>query len=122
MASGDLDNDGDADVIISQTNGAPIILRNNGTKNHWLGIDLRGGAKSAPNGEGARIVVTEANGRKQFFNQSNSGSYLAAHDSRLLVGLGNEASVTQIEIRWTSGKIQTLENPSIDRYHLIKEK
>ncbi|MEJ7862763.1 MAG: CRTAC1 family protein, partial [Pyrinomonadaceae bacterium] len=122
MASGDLDNDGDADVIISQTNGAPIILRNNGTKNHWLGIDLRGGAKSAPNGEGARIVVTEANGRKQFFNQSNSGSYLAANDSRILVGLGNAASVKQIEIRWTSGKIQTLENPSIDRYHLIKEK
>ncbi|MBA3335751.1 MAG: CRTAC1 family protein [Acidobacteria bacterium] len=122
MASGDLDNDGDADVIISQTNGAPIILRNNGTKNHWLGIDLRGGAKSAPNGEGARIVVTEASGRKQFFNQSNSGSYLAANDSRILVGLGNAASVKQIEIRWTSGKIQTLENPSIDRYHLIKEK
>jgi len=122
MTSGDLDNDGDADVIISQTNGAPVILRNNGTKNHWLGIDLRGGAKSAPNGEGARIVVTEASGRKQFFNQSNSGSYLAANDSRILVGLGNAASVKQIEIRWASGKVQTLENPSIDRYHLIKEK
>jgi hypothetical protein len=122
MAAGDLDNDGDADVIISQTNGAPVILRNDGTKNHWIGVDLRGGAKSSANGEGARIVVTDAGGRKQFFDASNSGSYLAANDPRILVGLGAAASVKQIEIRWTSGKIQTLENPAIDRYHLVREK
>ncbi|MDQ3132404.1 MAG: CRTAC1 family protein [Acidobacteriota bacterium] len=122
MAAGDLDNDGDTDVIISQTNGAPVILRNNGTKNHWIGIDLRGGAKSPPNGDGARIIVTDANGRKQFFDASNSGSYLAANDPRIIVGLGVAASVKQIEIRWTSGKVQTLENPLIDRYHSINEK
>ncbi len=120
MAAGDLDNDGDTDIIISQTNGAPVVLRNDGMKNHWLGIDLRG-SKSAPNGEGARIVVTDGNSRKQFFDASNSGSYLAANDPRIIVGLGAAASVKQIEIRWTSGKIQTLENPAIDRYHLIKE-
>jgi hypothetical protein len=122
MAAGDFDNDGDTDVVISQINGAPVVLRNNGTKNHWLGLDLRGGAKSAANGEGARIIVTDANGRKQFFDASNSGSYLAANDARILVGLGNAASVRQIEIRWTSGKSQTLVNPAIDRYHLINEK
>ena len=47
MAAGDLDNDGDTDVVIAQTNGAPVILRNDGTKNHWIGIDLRGGKKRA---------------------------------------------------------------------------
>jgi len=122
MAAGDLDNDGDTDVIISQTDGAPVILRNNGTKNHWLGLDLRGGVKSAPNGEGARIIVTDASGRKQTFDASNSGSYLAASDPRILVGLGGAASVKQIEIRWTSGKVQPLENPAIDRYHTVNEK
>ncbi|MEO7674731.1 MAG: CRTAC1 family protein, partial [Pyrinomonadaceae bacterium] len=121
MAAGDLDNDGDTDVIIAQTGGKPVVLRNNGTKNHWIGIDLRG-TKSAANGEGSRVVVTEANGRKQIFHASNSGSYLAANDWRILVGLGNVASVRQIEIRWTSGKIQTLENPVTDCYHLIREK
>ncbi|MDQ3751127.1 MAG: CRTAC1 family protein [Acidobacteriota bacterium] len=121
MAAGDLDNDGDTDVVISQTNGTPVVLRNNGTKNHWIGIDLRG-AKSAPNGEGARVIVTDANGRKQFFDANNSGSYLAANDSRIIVGLGNAASVKQIEIRWTSGKVQTLESPAIDRYHTVNEK
>lgn len=121
MASGDLDNDGDSDIVIVQIGNAPVILRNNGTKNHWIGIDLRG-VKSAPNGEGARIVLTEANGRKQFFDQSNSGSYLAANDQRIIVGLGSGDSVRRIEIRWTNGKIQTLENPAIDRYYSINEK
>jgi hypothetical protein len=121
MAVGDLDNDGDTDVVIAQTNGAPVILRNNGTKNRWLGIDLRG-EKSAPNGEGARVVLTDANGRKQIFDASNSGSYLAANDARILVGLGLVEAVKRVEIRWTSGKIQVLENPAIGRYHLVKEK
>ena len=83
---------------------------------------MRGGVKSAPNGEGARIIVTDASGRKQFFDQSNSGSYLAASDPRIIVGLGGAASVKQIEIRWTSGKVQTIENPAINLYHLIREK
>nr|MBA4183100.1 CRTAC1 family protein [Acidobacteriota bacterium] len=122
MAAGDLDNDGDTDVVISQINGAPVVLRNNGTKNHWIGIDLRGGVKSAVNGEGARVIVTDASGSKQSFDASNSGSYLAANDPRIIVGLGSAASVKQIEIRWTSGKVQTLENPAIDRYYLIHEK
>ena len=80
------------------------------------------GSKSAPNGEGAKIIVTDAGGKKQFFDASSSGSYLSANDARILAGLGAAASVKQIEIRWTSGKIQTLENPAIDRYHLINEK
>jgi len=121
MASGDLDNDGDTDVIIAQTNGAPLILKNNGTKNHWLGIDLRG-EKSAPRGEGARVVVTDANGKKQIFDATNSGSYLAANDARILIGLGAVEAVKRVEIRWSSGKTQMLENPSIDRYHLVREK
>ncbi len=121
LAIGDLDNDGDTDIVIAQTDGSPVVLRNNGTKNHWLGIDLRG-EKSAPNGEGSHVIVTNGAGRKQFFDVSNSGSYLSANDSRVLVGLGENASVRSVEIRWSSGKIQTIENPAIDRYHLVREK
>lgn len=121
MACGDLDNDGDADIVISQTDGTPVILKNNGTKNHWIGFDLRG-SKSAPNGEGARIIVTDSKNKKQTFDLSNSGSYLSANDARLLVGLGETASLKSVEIRWNGGKSQMLDNLEIDRYHTVKEK
>lgn len=120
MAAGDLDNDGDTDVVIAQTDGSPLILRNEGTKNHWIGFNLKG-EKSAPAGEGARIVVTVDKG-KQIFDVSCSGSYLSSNDARVLVGLGELASIKSVEVRWASGKIQKVENPEIDRYHLISEK
>ena len=116
-----MDNDGDTDIVLSQTDGTPVILRNGGTKNHWLGLNLQG-EKSASMGEGARVIVTDEKDKKQFFDVSCSGSYLSSNDSRVLVGLGENASVKSIEIRWSSGKVQKLENPEINRYHLVKEK
>lgn len=120
LAAGDLDNDGAVDFVIAQTDGAPVILRNNGTKNNWLGINLRG-EKSTKNGEGTRLIITDASGKRRVFDASNAGSYLSASDNRILIGLGDVAAVKTIEIRWTSGTIQKIENPQINRYHTIKE-
>ena len=121
MAGGDLDNDGDVDLVIAQTDGAPVILRNNGTKNHWIGVDLRG-AKNGANGEGSRVTVTDAAGKKQIFDVSAAGSYLSSNDLRIIAGLGASAAVKSIEIKRPGGKIQIIENPPVDRYTVIKEK
>lgn len=125
LAVGDLDNDGDDDVVISQTDGAAVILRNDGgkagPKNHWIGISLRG-VMSTSGGEGSRVVVTDSAGRKQVFDVSGAGSYLAANDPRIIAGLGPSAAVRSIYIRWPNGKTQVIENPAVDRYHKILEK
>jgi enediyne biosynthesis protein E4 len=118
---GDLNNDGQVDVVIGVLNDAPIILRNDGTKNHWLGIRLVG-ASSNRDGIGSRVIVRESGGRQQSFDVSTSGSYLSANEPRIIAGLGASISVNNVEVRWPSGRIQTIPKPEIDRYITINER
>jgi hypothetical protein len=119
-AFGDLDNDGDTDIVIGVVEGSPVILRNDGTRNHWLGISLAG-VKANRNGIGARITLLDGSGRQQTSEMTNAGSYLSSSDTRLIFGLGATTSVKAIEIRWPGGRVQKIANPSIDRYLIIKE-
>lgn len=119
-AFGDLDNDGDTDIIMCVVEGAPVILRNEGTRNHWLGISLAG-AKYNREGLGARITLTDASGRQQTQEVTRAGSYLSSNDPRALFGLGVATSLKSIEIRWPKGSIQRIPNPPLDRYLTIKE-
>ncbi len=87
-AFGDLNNDGQVDVVMGTLEGPPLVLKNNGTKNHWIGISLVG-ARSNRTGIGARITVTHDAGKKQIFDATTSGSYLSSNDARIIVGLGH---------------------------------
>src|SRR6185369_13501010 len=99
---------------------APVVLRNAGTPHHWIGIALSG-TKSNRSGIGARVTVTNATGQKQIFDAGTAGSYLSSNDPRIVVGLGNAKGVRSIEVRWPSGKVQTIANPAIDRYiHIVE--
>jgi hypothetical protein len=117
-AFGDIDNDGDTDIIIGVSDGPPLILSNNGTRNHWIGLELEG-VKSNRSCIGARITATEASGRKQIYDVTNAGSYISSSDLRVIMGLGAAARVESIEIRWPDRQVQTISNPAIDRYHTI---
>jgi hypothetical protein len=114
-AFGDLNNDGHVDAVIAVLDDAPVILRNQGTTNHWLGIELLG------RGIGARVTVTIVSGPKQIFDVSTVGSYLSSNDPRILVGLGSSRGVRSVEVKWPSGKVQTITNPTIDKYIRIEE-
>jgi hypothetical protein len=120
LAVGDLNNDGQPDIAIGVLDSPPVILKNNGSKNHWIGLSLVG-AKSNRSGLGARIIVADAAGRKRIYDATTAGSYLSSSDPRVLIGLGASASISSIEILWPSGRTQAIENPAIDRYHTIKE-
>jgi hypothetical protein len=119
-AFGDLNNDGQIDVVIGSLDDVPVVLRNNGTKNHWLGLSLVG-SKSNRNGIGARITISDSTGRKQIFDANTSGSYLSANDPRIIVGLGAATSVRKVEVSWPSGNVQTVTEPQLDRYLVINE-
>jgi len=122
-AFGDLNNDGQVDVVIASLDGAPVVLRNDGaksgTKNHWLGLSLIG-SKSNRNGIGARVTVTDGVGKKQIFDVNTSGSYLASNDPRIIVGLG-VTSVRKVDVNWPSGMVQVITEPQLDRYLVIYE-
>jgi enediyne biosynthesis protein E4 len=120
-AFGDIDNDGDTDVLLVQTDGPALLLRNEGTRNRWMGLRLAcaGGNRQCL---GARVTVTDSGGVRQIFDVSAAGSYLASNDARLLVGLGERASVRSIEVRWPGGKTQTLTELPLNTYTTIGEK
>jgi hypothetical protein len=120
-AIGDIDNDGDPDIVIGVIGGPPVVLRNNGTKNHWIGVALVG-SRSNRNGLGARVTVTDGSGRKRIFDATNAGSYLSSSDSRILIGLGSAGSVRSVEVRWPTLRTQSVVAPGVDRYITITER
>jgi hypothetical protein len=120
MAVGDYDNDGDADVLVSNNGEAPLLLRNEGgNRNHWLGLQLIA-TKSNSSAVGAHITW-QAGGVKRTRLKTAGGSYLASHDPRELLGLGAASKVETLEIRWPSGTIDKLSNIPVNTYLKLVE-
>lgn len=119
-AFGDLDNDGDPDVILVNQNDRAIVLENTGaTGHHWIGVRTRG-TKSNRDGVGARVEVHAGKLRRVREVQAG-GSYLSGNDPRILFGLGERASVDSVVIAWPSGLKETRKGLAMDRYHLLTE-
>ncbi|MCZ6691862.1 MAG: CRTAC1 family protein [Planctomycetota bacterium] len=119
-AFGDLDNDGDLDVVISAMDGAPMLLENRGgNRKSWLEIRLIG-TWSNREGAGARIVATC--GRRRFVREATrSGSYCSSNDPRVHFGLGNAVVVDLLEVHWPSGTLQRFSSVPVSREIKIHE-
>lgn len=113
-ASGDFNNDGWADVVMSVIGGRPQMFMNRGGAQHFLVLSLRG-TRSNRDGLGARVRV---NGQTQY--ATTAGSYLSASDKRLLFGLG-AAESAKVEIWWPSGLRQTLKEVRADQFLEVRE-
>jgi hypothetical protein len=109
-AFGDLDNDGDMDVVVSNVGQKAFVLRNEGgNRGNWLAIRAVG-RTSNRDGIGCRVKVVSVSGLTQHFTVTTAVGYLSASDKRLLVGLGADSAAKTVEIRWPSGIVQTFEN------------
>jgi enediyne biosynthesis protein E4 len=120
-AFGDLDNDGDIDVVVENIDGAPLILHNEqDTKNHWITLQLAG-TRSNRLAIGARVKVV-AGSLEQIDEVRSGGSYLSQNDLRLHFGLGSATRADRVEIRWPSGQTDILTNLAADQIHSVTEK
>jgi hypothetical protein len=118
-AFGDIDNDGDVDVVINNNNG-PARLLVNGTSpaGHWLGLRLAG--SGGRDQVGARVRVTTA-GAVRYRRARADGSYASANDPRVHVGLGALGVPSEVLVQWPGGRSETFTAVPPDRYSTLTE-
>jgi hypothetical protein len=123
-AFGDIDNDGDTDVVIGNDSGpARLLINNVGSRKHWVGLRLVSGA-SKRDLVGSRVAVTLADGRVIWRRSRADGSYASANDPRVLVGLGDSAQppLVKVKVVWPDGTSEEFTSVAVDRYTTLTER
>ena len=119
-AFGDIDNDGDIDIVISNLKDAPTVLRNDGgNASQWLTIKLIG-THCNRDAIGARVTVV-SEGLTQMREIKSGSGYLSQNDLRLHFGLSAATSVDTLTVRWLCGRVQTLQNVETNQVLVIYE-
>jgi enediyne biosynthesis protein E4 len=120
LATGDIDNDGRVDVVVTTNDGRMHVLHNDTTTpDHWLTLKLVG-HKSNRDAIGAVVKIMSERGA-QFATVTTAGSYLSSSDKRLHFGLGPDAAAQSIEIQWPSGIRQTIQSVRSDQIVNVDE-
>jgi len=121
-AFGDIDNDGDTDVIVGNNNGpAQLLLNVTGSRNHWIGLRLvsanaAGGTRDMI---GARVAVFRDGLPTRRRRARSDGSFASANDPRVLVGLGPSTRQPRVRVTWPDGQTEEWANLPIDRYSTL---
>jgi hypothetical protein len=120
VAVADLWNRGVLDVIVASQNAPTLIYKNTvSPENNWIDFDLEGAASNR-SAIGTRVSVFW-NGRIQAQEIYGGIGFCSENQRRLHFGLGKNAKIEKVEIRWSSGKTQTIENPQINKINKLKE-
>ena len=120
-AFGDIDNDGDVDVLVTNNNGrARLLINEVGNRHRWIGLRLVGG-DGRRDMLGARVGVFRDAGPPLWRRARADGSYASANDPRVLVGLGDAAAVRRVRVVWPSGREEHWTDLPVDRWLTLEE-
>ncbi len=120
-AFGDLDNDGDTDVVVAQNHGPVRVLLNQvGQDRHWIGLRLMP-ATLGRDMLRARVAIGLPGGRILWRRSHTDGSYLSASDPRVLVGLGESSGVDWVRVYWPDGSTEEWQGLEPERYHSLRQ-
>jgi hypothetical protein len=123
-AFGDVDNDGDVDVLVGNDNGPVRLLINDvGSRNHWVGLRLVGNA-TPRDMVGARVAIFREDGPPLWRRARADGSYASANDPRVIAGLGaasTTAAAPRIRVVWPSGRAEEWAGVPVGRYTTLRE-
>jgi hypothetical protein len=127
-AFGDLDNDGDTDVVIANDNGPVRMLVNNvGSRSRWIGLRLvtsvAGPAGPARRDAlGARVAIVGEGGALRWRRARADGSYASANDPRVLAGLGSTTAQSMtVRVLWPGGRAEEWSRIPVGRYTTLVE-
>ena len=119
-AFGDVDNDGDTDALLVNTNSpARLLINQVGNRQSWVGLRLVGrptGARAERDLLGARVAVVRKGAPVLWRRAATDGSYASASDPRVLVGLGAASEVTEVRVEWPDGKTEMFPPPPLRAY------
>ncbi len=120
-AFGDIDNDGDTDILITNNNGPVRLLLNQAAQgNHWLEVRLQG-VKDNRTGLGSRVGLRRKKQATLWRLAKTDGSYLSASDSRVHFGLGNSSDLDAVVVEWPSGSKEEWLDIKADRTLTLRQ-